>query len=281
MENENNESGLGKRNENLQLENEILKLKMMAERGAYFGERAEDLPPEVEAQFLKNIQLFEDSFDQAEEISVYECIGKPEYKDVDDLTAEEVKDETKRLLELLESKNLVLDVLGQYEPAIIYKYITDELFHEKIREINIPGYMHHFVYEEFHPNHALDIGNAAQQFFNDWFEIGFNEYSSELAYQFITSEGKIYAREEVLKKLSNCLDSYKRFINIKFKESDISFEWDDKAGKGIGHAEGVFSYDAEIESGEIIHIEGPYKLYMMNEFGGWAIFYFVFPGFVW
>ena len=281
MDNETNESDLEERNEKLQLDNEILKLKMMAERGAYFGESAGDLPPEVEAQFLKNIQLFEDFFDEAEEISVYECIGKPQYKDVDELTAEEVKNETNRLLELMESKNLVLDVLGQYDPAIIYKFIIDELLPKKIREINIPGFMHHFVYEEFHPDHKLDIGNAAQEFINHWFEKGFNEYSSELAHQFITAEGKIYTTEEVLQKLNNCLDSYKRFSNIKFKGSDISFEWDDKEDKGIGHAEGIFSYDAEIENGEIIHIEGPYKLYMMNEFGGWEIFYFVFPGFNW
>lgn len=281
MENENNKSEFDQWNENLQLENEILKLKMMAERGAYFDESAEDLPPEVEAEFLKNIQLFEDSFDKADEISVYECIGKPAYKDVSKLTADEIKHETKRLLDLLESKNIELDVLGQYELSVIYKFITDELFHEKIREINIPGYRHHFVYEEFHPNHKLDIGNAAQQFINDWFEKGFNEYSSELAYQFITAEGKIYTREEVLQKLNNCLDSYKRFSNIRFTGSDISFEWDDKENKGIGHAEGAFSYDAEIENGEIIHIEGPYIVYMANEYGLWQIVYFVFPGFSW
>lgn len=281
MENEYSESNLDKRNENLQIENEILKLKMMAERGAYFGETAEDLPPEVEAEFLKNVQLFEDSFENAEEITIYECIGKPEYKDVNEMTAEEVEDETNRLLELLQSKNIVLDVLGQYELAVIYKFITDELFLEKVREINIPGFMHHFTYEEFHPNHAMDIGNAAQQFLNGWFEKGFNEYSSELAHQFINPDGKIYNRDEILLKLNNCLDSYKRFFNIKFKGSDTSFEWDDKEGKGLGHAEGIFSYDAEIENGEIIHIEGPYKLYMANEYGLWQIVYFVFPGFSW
>ena len=51
--------------ENLRIENEILKLKMQAERNAMFGDNSEDLPPEVEAEFLKNVQLFEDSFDKA------------------------------------------------------------------------------------------------------------------------------------------------------------------------------------------------------------------------
>lgn len=269
------------REQELRIENELLKIKMQAERGAYFSESAEDLPPEVEAQFLRNVQLFEESFEKAEEITIYECIGRPLYKDVNELTPEELKHETKRLLEVLQSKNIVLDVLGQYELAVIYKFITDELFPKKIREINIPGYMHHFVYEEFHPNHALDIGNAREWFLNDWFEKRFNEYSSELADQFLTGEGKMYAKEDVLQKLNNCLHNYKRFSNIKSKENHSRFEWDEKKGTGIGHAQAIISYDAEIENDESIHIEGPYKLYMTNEYGLWQIFYFVFPGFSW
>lgn len=281
MENENYQTDRDEWRENLQLENEILKLKMMAERGAYFGENAEDIPPEVEAQFLRNVQLFEDCFDKAEEISIYEYIGRPQYKDVSGLTAEEITGETKRIENLLYAKNIVIDVEGQYEPSVIYKFITDELFYEKIRPINIPGFIQHFPYEEFHPNHALDIGNAEEQFFINWFEKGFNEYSSKLADKFITVEGNIYSKEEVLQKLNDYLGRYRRLNNIKFGGSNVNFEWDDKEDKGIGHAEGIFSCDAEIETGEVIHIEGPYKLYMMNEFGLWEIFYFVFPGFAW
>ena len=40
--------------ENLRLQNEFLKLKMMAESGAYFGGSG-NLPPEIENQFLNNI----------------------------------------------------------------------------------------------------------------------------------------------------------------------------------------------------------------------------------
>ena len=38
---------------------------MQAERNALFGGNMQDLPPEVEAEFLKNVQMFEDSFDKA------------------------------------------------------------------------------------------------------------------------------------------------------------------------------------------------------------------------
>ena len=267
--------------QNLRMENEILKLKMQAERGALFGGNMEYLPPEVEAEFLKNVQQFEDSFDKASPITIYECIGQPVYKKAEELMPDEVKGEITRVIELMHSKNIILEVLGQYEPSLIYKFITEELFQEKIREVNFPGYIHNFIYEEFHPNHKIDISRSAQEFLNHWFEKRFDESSMELAGQLITAEGKIFSKHEVLEKLQNCLNSYQRFINIKFKETDTAFEWDEKEGKGLGHAEGMFSYDAEIESGETIHIEGPFKLYMINETGLWQIFYFVFPGFAW
>ena len=267
--------------QNLRIENEILKLKMQAERGALFGGNMEDLPPEMEAEFLKNVQQFEDSFDKANPITIHECIGRPQYKKAEELKPDEVKDEISRVIELMHSKNIILEVLGEYELSVIYKFITEELFQEKIREVNFPGYIHSFVYEEFHPNHNIDISRTAQDFLNHWFEKRFDENSFELASQFITAEGKILTRADVLEKLHNCLNSYQRFINTKFKGTDTAFEWDEKEGKGLGHAEGMFSYDAEIESGETIHIEGPFKLYMINETGLWQIFYFVFPWFRW
>ena len=267
--------------ENLRIENELLKLKMQAEKGALFGGNMEDLPPEVEAEFLKNVQQFEDSFENAKQITIYECLGKPVYKKAGDLEPEDVEKELRNIMELLHSKNILLDVLGQYELSIIYKFITEELFDEKIREVNFPGYIHSFVYEEFHPNHNVDIGRTAQEFFNHWFEKGFDENSTEFANQFITAGDNIFSKVEVLLKLHNCLNSYHNFSNIKFKGSDTSFEWDEKEMKGLGNAEGMFSYDAEIDKGETIHIEGPFKLYMINEDGTWRIFYFVFPGFAW
>jgi hypothetical protein len=268
--------------QNRRIENEILKLKMQAERGAMFGGNMEGLPPEVEAEFLKNVQSFEDSFDKAKQISIFECIGKPEYKKTDELKSEEeVEKELRRVMELLHSKNIILDVLDKYGLSVIYKFITEELFQEQIKEVNHPGYIHCFVYEEFHPNHNVDIGRTTQEFLDHWFEKGFDENSFELAGQLITADGKMFSRDEVITKLRNCLNSYQRFSNIKFMGSDTSFEWNENEKKGMGHAEGMFRYDAEIENGETIHFDEPFKLYMINEDGFWRIFYFVFPGFSW
>src|SRR5262245_24552728 len=104
-------------------ENELIKLKLQAERGGMFYSVSDDLPPEVEAQFLKNIQLFEESFEKAAEVTIYERIGSPEFIKADELNPDETEKELQVLMDLLRSKNIVLDVLGQYESSVIYKFV--------------------------------------------------------------------------------------------------------------------------------------------------------------
>jgi hypothetical protein len=267
--------------QDVRFENELLKLKLQAERGASFYNVNEDLPPEIEAEFLKNIIRFEECFDNAKEITVYEKIGSPEYKKAEVLNEEEMENELKKIMDILHSHQIELDVMGRYQPSVIYKFITEELFQEKTMEIDIPGYINGFIYEEFHPNHRLDIQTTAQQFFDDWFNKKFGEFSSGFANQIVTSNGDTFTREEILLKLAHCLESYHSFDDIRCSEPVISFEWNDEDVKGMGHAEGTFSYNARLENGESIDISGPFKLYMINEFGLWRIFYFVFPGFAW
>jgi hypothetical protein len=129
--------------------------------------------------------------------------------------------------------------------------------------------------------HKIDINRTAQDFLDHWFQMCFDEYRTEFARQLITPEGKAFTKDEVIAKLRNCHDSYTAFRNIAFAAPSTSFQWDDENKKGLGHAEGRIRYDAETESGETVHIEGPFKLYMLNEEGYWDIFYFVLSGFAW
>jgi hypothetical protein len=49
---------------------------MQAQRGVLFGEKMEEWPPEAKAEFLKKVQLLEDTVDK-KPITMYECIGSP------------------------------------------------------------------------------------------------------------------------------------------------------------------------------------------------------------
>jgi hypothetical protein len=231
--------------ENLRIENELLKLKMQAEKGAIFGGNMENLPPEVEAEFLKNVQQFEAEWDNRKTIKVYDLIGRPSFKPADLLMADEVEEELKRLHDLMAEKNVFLDVLGNYQPIVIYRFITEELFEHETDDIRIAGWNQNFIYEEFHPNHGMDIYKNTRDFLRHWFETGFDEYSMELASRLITAGGKTFTRDEIIEKLNTCRSFYTKFSKIKYAIGEIKFEFDEEQ-HGLGHSEGAVQYKARL-----------------------------------
>ncbi len=267
--------------ENLRIENELLKLKLQAERGALFSENGESIPAEAEAAFLKNIQLFEEACEHTKETTVYELIGKPDWRKAAEVDPDALQAEVDSILGLMEAKNIFLHVEGQYSPAVIYEFLTGELFQQEVMPVCIPGFMQCFIYEEFHPNHTLSIEKKAKDFLDHWFRMEFNEYSIELASQFITADNLQFTRDEVLSRLSDCLACYQSFSNQVITNTATSFEWCKNPKMGLGIAEGMISYDAILENGETVPVSGPYKLYMSSDSDFWQIYYFEFPGFSW
>ena len=266
--------------ENLHIENEILKLKMQAESNAFIV-TDKDIPPDIEQIFLKNVQAFEEAYQNVQQIKVYDYIKRPEYKPSFMLNDEEIEAELVRLTELMNLNNLCLHVEGRYEPSTIYQFITEELFQNEIDDMQLPGLIQNFSYEEFHPNHQLDIQRRTMDFFENWFERKFNNYSWELNDVMSLPDGSTLTKEEVLIKIQKVFDCYTLFSNVQFAFGNTSFQFDESNGTGLGHSEGMVKYSARMENGEIVLIEGPFKLYMSYESSWWNIFYFVFPGFVW
>jgi hypothetical protein len=267
-------------NENLHIENEILKLKMQAESNAFIVTE-KDIPPDIEHMFLKHVQEWEDAHKNVKQVKIYDYIQRPDYKPQFVLNDEEIGNELDRLTEVLKQNNVCLHVEGKYDPRIIYQFITEEFFDYETDDMRLPGLVQNFTYEEFHPNHKLDIQHRTMDFFEDWFERKFNNYSWELNDELILPDGKTFSKEEVLAKIQKVFDSYTVFNNVQFALGETSFQFDDGNGTGLGHSEGMVKYSAMMENGEIVLIEGPFKLYMSHEHNWWNIFYFVFPGFVW
>jgi hypothetical protein len=272
--------------ENLPTENEILKLKMQAEYGAVFGKMSDDLSPEMEHEFLKNVLKFEEEWKNRKVATVYELIDKPSFKPGAELNEEEMKGEIKRLKEIMESHKIMLDVRGRYKPEVIYQFITEELFNHETEDMRASGMTQHFTYEEFHPNHKLDIHEQTIAFLKNWFEQSFDESTTVLADQLFlltdhTQPPVLISKEEVVQRMRMIFDSYQKFDDCKLALMDIAFQWDDVNGRGVGHSEGGVKYDAVLENGTIEKIEGPFKLYFSCEFGVWEVMHFVFPQFKW
>jgi len=269
--------------ENIKLENEFLKIKLKAQYGdAFHMESNADIPPEIENQFLKNMMAFEDAHAKAEFTTVYESIGKPDYRPAEELTDIEVTAALERITDILEEHNMALDICdGPYPDRLIYTFITEELFAEETEMGGIADMGCHFIYEEFHPNHKAEITKCTHQFLQHWFTQQFDEYATDLSSEIITFDGKEMSKATAIVKMQLFFNAFQQFKDDAYNIDKVVFEIKDEINTGMGYAEGILKYDALLEKGESIHYEGPYKLYLQMEHNYWKIFYFVMPGFEW
>lgn len=162
---DNNEDELPKLN--IKQENEFKKLKLNLEHGAIFPDQLHpDLPPEIESMFLDSVINFEKAYQNVKQISVFDKLGKPEFKPAETLSDVEIAIELDRMMDLMQQNSLALSVLVEYEDQerLIYSFITDELFLHEIDDLNIPGIVTNFIYEEFHQNHKYDLEQATDDF---------------------------------------------------------------------------------------------------------------------
>lgn len=136
-----------------------LKRKELEERyGAVFSAPDEsEIPSEVEAQWLENIDEFERQFENAAQIPLREFVGSPSIRPVADIPPSEVPAELDALLELLGENEVVVDFPDEIDEVEAYRFITEELLDEKIDDIRVPGMVLHFMYSEFHPGEDEDF----------------------------------------------------------------------------------------------------------------------------
>ncbi len=154
----------------IRIENEEKKKQLTEEHGAFFGNmnNDSDLPPEIESQFLDHIMAFENAFQSAERISVYDFLEQPTFRKVEELTNAEVTQELERIMKLMSRKMVSIDTLCEVDDRELYRFITEELFLEEKDDMMIPGMMTHYTYEEFHPNHEHDIREHSIEFLNSY-----------------------------------------------------------------------------------------------------------------
>ena len=262
--------------ENLRMENELLRLKFKAEFGGD-SRSTGNLDPALENEFLKQVMAFEHGYANAKRIKLFDRLGQPDFKPQGELSDEEIGSAFEAVTDLLGQNSIEVDFEGTYDNRTKYAFITDELFEHEVDDFRIPGMTTHFSYEEFHPNHKLDIENRAKEFLSGWSEKDLDEKNWCFADEFILPDRRILSKNEVIRKLKTIFDSYNAFTDYEYVIKDIRFELQEEGG--IGHAEGLVKYNAILKNNEQIPIKGPFKLYLSSDYGWWSIFHIVFPGF--
>lgn len=151
--------------EQLKTENDFLKMKIMLERGGHFGNEGEnELPPEVENEFLKNVIEFEKQFDEQKTIKVFDKIGRPgHFRPVSEIADDVIDEAWNELSNYLADYNIDLGACSpNISPRELYRFTTEELFEHEMEDISIPGMIHGFIYDEFYPDPVYDNSKAAQ-----------------------------------------------------------------------------------------------------------------------
>ena len=144
----------------LQNENDFLKMKLMLEHGAKFGtgETDSELPASVENEFLNYIMAFEKQSVEKKMIKVFDRIERPShFKPVNEITDDEIENAWNELDAYLNKYNIDLAVCSpNISNRELYRFTIEELFDDEMNDMNIPGMMTCFTYDEFYPDHKYD-----------------------------------------------------------------------------------------------------------------------------
>jgi hypothetical protein len=257
----------------IRIENEIKKMKISLENGGlFFSSPDHNLSPELESQFLDNIRKFEDAISNNKMVLIYDLIGKPKFRPVNEIQDDEITKELERLNKLLGKKHVEVGHIYEVEEREMYRFITEDLFVQEIDDMNIPGWTTHLTYEEFYPNHDGDIRDHSTDFveclLNKEKDMEYSPIASEICYK----EEKI-TKKEFIKKLeffrqafsSIELDGF--FISlVQFQENDATVYFD-------------INYSVTIEgTTETKKFSGKGKFGLIKEHDYWSVNQINIPG---
>ena len=130
--------------------------------GMNFSPTPNDLPADLEAEFLASVEEFERRWEEASTTTVRAFLGNPDILHPADVPARGIPDELARITEIMNRRNVHLDFICPVPDAEAYRFIVEELLDHEMEDIPIEGMIHGFIYEEFHPNHLYDVSSVGR-----------------------------------------------------------------------------------------------------------------------
>lgn len=266
---------------NKKIDNELKKKKLKDKYGGQFTEPNE-LPPDVEEEWLNYLEEFEKQFENAKGITVWQYMGKPPFMTIDELLPEDISYELDRLIDLMHEKSIDLCTLCEVDDAVLYEFITEEFFQHEMSGISIPGMTHNFTYEEFHPNNRLDIKHAIDYFLEMTLgkmkDLGGEGYSLLCidTENYKDADGNRVEKQIITNSINNFLDAFDYFDVETYDELKVELnaeETDAMVGFWI-HFKGLFENGSEAYD---FKGHGCFKL-KPAKYDGWDIYHIDLPG---
>jgi len=185
-----------------------------------------DLPPELENEFLKNIEEFEQQHENAKCIKVIDLIGNPKFKKIDELSGRTLTDTIDEVLNLYGKYGINVSIIEEEEVTDrdFYIFLTEELPEEETEDIKISGWTTNYIYEEFHPSDKLDAKDAIK----DTLLSAINQNREfEPAYvaddKLLNSEGNPINKNEFIDGLYSLFENIEKIIESEFSFKNFEF----------------------------------------------------------
>lgn len=260
--------------DDLKAENNLLKLKLGLEHGMQM-EDTSTLSPGLENQWLKSVYAFEQQFKDAKPIKVYDYIGQPAFRKWDTLTSGETGKELERIQSVMEKSGVEVGCICEYDDAIIYRFITEELFQHEMDGMFVPGMTCHFIYEEFHPNHDYDLRRQANDFMNAIFTRPWNAELDDMALaRKVSFSDKDYDRTGISAIIRAFQEAYAAFDFEKFDICEVLIDTELTKADVCAN----LSWSGKMKQGDKIRHEGNCSFHFVREDDYWSIGDLYIPG---
>ena len=259
--------------------NEKKKEDLRQQYGMSFEGHSEEMSPQMEGEWLDYITEFERQFEDPKQISVREKIGNPDVKSLAQIPDSEIATELDQILERLYQNNIAIDFLHEQDEREMYRFITEELLDEMTDDIDIPGMVSHFIYEEFHPNDQDDITQAIDEFLYALFKEELKDPES-MFYFSISQEnmhdtdGNFMSVEEFKGFVSDFYEAYPVITDYSFEVENTLIEGDTSITEAYIEWHGI-----PVNEKVIFRYNGlsTFKL-TRSTYGGWDIVQASIPG---
>ena len=256
----------------LKAENEFMKMKMMLEKGAEFHSEnnGEELPAELENMFLSNIMEFERQFEQQKTIKIFDKIGRPaQFKPVAEIPDNAMDEAWQKLSDHLHQHGISLDACSpNVSNRELYRFTVEELFDYGITDMNIPGMMQGFIYDEFHPDPVYDNTRAAVEYCIEQIlcKKPFDYFFSFRNDRLRLNDHYPLSEEQFKVLLNQFKAAYDDFSDPEISHVDCMID------KGICLVKGEYKVTAVL-SGESIALSGKWftEFELHHEFGYWYL----------
>lgn len=149
--------------------NDAKKRELEEKYGGTFHCTDPNLPPDIEADWLRSIEEFERQFSAADQTTVRRYIGNPVILPLSGVSPEELRPALDALLALLELHNVIVHFDRIISDREAYRFLTEELLDHEMDDIRIEGMTQNFLYEEFHPDDRHDAAMFAEVFLRGLF----------------------------------------------------------------------------------------------------------------